>query len=608
MAENRKIVFTADLNATDVTQELAKVDKAAKTTSTNMSNDFGMVQDQLDFLPGSLGQVAGGIKGFIGGLKALKTAWMATGIGALVVGLAAVATYFTKTQRGAEMLEKASLALELTFGVVVDKVVELGEGIMKAFTDPKQALLDFGNSIKTYLLDNTQKMLDGFGLLGEALSKLWDRDFKGAAESAKKGALKIADGFVHLNPMTAGAVLMIEGLVSVVQEVAPAMQEAWEAGDKLATRNIALRKAQGELRMEIAESSSKLKEYNDIANDATKSIEDRLEATQNATALEKHLMDERIRLATEALSIAEKQATFGEQLEEDKVALQELEITLKNLELERLNVVTEGQTQLNGIREEGILLLAEEQALEQERLEASYNAIDKYNALFQTAQQNEIDAVAKKYDELSLLAYENGLDDLALIEMQEAEANAIIKKYEDQRVADEKAANDEIKANAKALQDSKLQMAGAALGALSALNGAFSKDSEAGAKKQFKRNKALGIASATINTYASIADALAKDATFPGSRFIAAAAAGATGLAQVMKISQTQFGGGDTATVDDIRPPQQGGGIASGPQLDLGFLGQGSGMDMNRAYVVSQEVTTSQQANQLVNDQASLYQ
>ena len=42
------------------------------------------------------------------------------------------------------------------------------------------------------------------------------------------------------------------------------------------------------------------------------------------------------------------------------------------------------------------------------------------------------------------------------------------------------------------------------------------------------------------------------------------------------------------------------------PQLDLGFLGGGAGQTGIRTYVVSSEVTNSQQANQRINDQASL--
>ena len=46
--------------------------------------------------------------------------------------------------------------------------------------------------------------------------------------------------------------------------------------------------------------------------------------------------------------------------------------------------------------------------------------------------------------------------------------------------------------------------------------------------------------------------------------------------------------------------------IPRSPQLDLGFLGEGAGQTGFRSYVIASEVSNSQQANQRINDQASL--
>ena len=79
----------------------------------------------------------------------------------------------------------------------------------------------------------------------------------------------------------------------------------------------------------------------------------------------------------------------------------------------------------------------------------------------------------------------------------------------------------------------------------------------------------------------------------------------ATGVAQVATIKKTKFGSGSTPP-----PPGDAGGGATGniqsPQLDLGFLGAGAGQTGFRSYVIASEVSNSQQANQRINDQASL--
>ena len=50
----------------------------------------------------------------------------------------------------------------------------------------------FGNAIKSYLIDRITGLLKGIGKLGEALSKLFSGDFKGAWNSAKDAAVKIS--------------------------------------------------------------------------------------------------------------------------------------------------------------------------------------------------------------------------------------------------------------------------------------------------------------------------------------------------------------------------------------------------------------------------------
>ena len=150
-------------------------------------------------------------------------------------------------------------------------------------------------------------------------------------------------------------------------------------------------------------------------------------------------------------------------------------------------------------------------------------------------------------------------------------------------------------------------MASAALGALSQLNEAFAGETEAEQKRAFERNKKFSIAQAIITTAQAVAGQLAvPQDQLTGANFVKAAIALATGVAQVATIKKTKFSGGSTPP-----PPGNSGGGATGaipqsPQIDLGFLGGGAGQTGIRTYVVSSEVSNSQQANQRINDQASL--
>ena len=94
-----------------------------------------------------------------------------------------------------------------------------------------------------------------------------------------------------------------------------------------------------------------------------------------------------------------------------------------------------------------------------------------------------------------------------------------------------------------------------------------------------------------------------------GQNFVKAGIAAATGLAQVIKIKNTKFSGGSDTPDTNIGGGGGGGAtpqIPQQPQVDFGFLQQGENQNTIQAYVLEQNVSSSQQANQLIQDQAVL--
>ena len=147
-----------------------------------------------------------------------------------------------------------------------------------------------------------------------------------------------------------------------------------------------------------------------------------------------------------------------------------------------------------------------------------------------------------------------------------------------------------------------------AFGAIGSLIESFNAKDEASARKQFQIGKALNLASAITNTYLGITDALAKDGTFPGSRFIAAGTVATTGLASIVKIASTQFGSGGGGGNNPV--PTGGGGVIA-PNLNVvGDTGINQLATLQqqpvKAYVVSNDITSAQQFDLKVQQTASL--
>ena len=161
--------------------------------------------------------------------------------------------------------------------------------------------------------------------------------------------------------------------------------------------------------------------------------------------------------------------------------------------------------------------------------------------------------------------------------------------------------------------DMRLRLASQSFQAIEALGKAFASQDEKDAEKNFKVQKALSLASATVSSTEAVINAYktAQGSPFtlinPAYPAIQAVLAGVFGAAQIATIARSQFKA--PAKVQTSAGGGGGGGSAptpTAPQLDLGFLGGGAGQTGIRTYVVSSEVTNSQQANQRINDQASL--
>lgn len=147
----------------EVANETAKMKKSAKTASDGFKGLGSTLKDALDNAIPGLSSATSGIKDFtsniyksisgIGGaakaMKVLKIAFASLGIPALIMAIVSLLSYFTKTEKGGDLVAKVFGGIKAVVSTV----------------------------LKT------------LGAFGEALVKLFQGDFKGAWETAK-GAVK----------------------------------------------------------------------------------------------------------------------------------------------------------------------------------------------------------------------------------------------------------------------------------------------------------------------------------------------------------------------------------------------------------------------------------
>jgi hypothetical protein len=168
---------------------------------------------------------------------------------------------------------------------------------------------------------------------------------------------------------------------------------------------------------------------------------------------------------------------------------------------------------------------------------------------------------------------------------------------------------DKEKAFRQQLFDLATESALGTISALKELNSIYDEDSKEASEKAFNRSKALNIAEAIISTISSAQKAYQSqfspipDASSPARGSIAAAIAVAGGLARIAAIKAQKFSFTEKSP-SSASIPSGGGGSVPAPQFNIvgqsgtNQLAQGIGAQFDqpvRAYVVGQDVTTSQQ-------------
>jgi hypothetical protein len=591
------------------TKSIDKVDDATKGLEGNVDAATGALDKMTGGAVSGFKNMVKGVKGVIMGMKGFRAAMISTGVGALVVAVGSLIAYFTQTQRGAEKLEVAMSVLKGVTQVLTDNAIALGESIFNAFSNPKQALIDFGSALKQYVTDKVNAVIQMFGLLGSAVKKVFERDFEGAMEDASSASEIFFNEANILKDVGEAVVDTFKNVAESVGETTKRIKANATAASDLAKASIQLRKDQRKLRVEFAEGRAQFKEYNMIAEDLNATLEDRLVAAQAAIDIEQSLMAERQRVAAEELRIHKQTMALGENTEEDMERLTELEVALINIREESAERQTTINNKLNIIRNQAAAeaqkLSDEEQAL----LKQQEDAYQLYLQAVQSAQDNEIDAVNAKYDKLFDTLTLAGQETAGLVERQQAEVAAITKKYLDKEVQDTKDAEDKKRAaRVKGVQQA-LQVGQAFMSFMQTQNQAGEEATEEAQRQAFERSKKLQISGALMSMASAIIGALAAPPVGLGptpAGFAASATAALMGAAQIATIKQQQF---NSTTSGSAESPQMTRALVPDnlPVADTTpTLENRQAEEPMRAYVVSQEITSQQQLDAALSHRSQL--
>ena len=215
----------------------------------------------------------------------------------------------------------------------------------------------------------------------------------GAVVEQLTARFQAVGGFI-VDLFSKGPQAAVKQYKETLDELPGSLQEAVNKAMELERATQALTDAQRALTVQRAKDRAKIKELNMVAEDTTRTLEEREAAAQRAIDIEKGLMAERERIAAEELRIAQEKAAMSDSSDEDLDRLAELEANLINIRTESVELQTTLNNKLNTIRNQAAAEAEAEAKRIADAAAVKRKAEEDAAAAIAAAEQKVIDSLA----------------------------------------------------------------------------------------------------------------------------------------------------------------------------------------------------------------------
>ena len=332
--------------------------------ANNAAAEFKVMGVSLNGVKKAFASAAVTAKGMFGSIKA---GLISTGIGAFLIVVGSLIAYFKSTKRGAEMLERAMAGMGAVVSVITDRFSTFGEIIVSAFSDPKQAIADLWEAIKTNLLNRVQGMIDAFGFVGKAVEAALDFDWDGMKENAAgfgESMVQVATGVDDLTGK------MAEGFKELGKEI----EKDVDAAMKLKGLTQQLKDEEREFNKVRAQTRQEIQKARLDALDESKTAEERLAALQTANELELKTTEDVLEMQRRKIQIQKETMALSENMAEDLDELANLEVGLIDLQTSSFQTQKRLATEMETLTNE---IAANKKAKQKEEADAIKKAADE---------------------------------------------------------------------------------------------------------------------------------------------------------------------------------------------------------------------------------------
>ena len=364
----------AQKDVKDLEKSIEGVNKEVQDTNESSAELTG----QLDTLTGGAISKFKGLKGTLGNVvksfKSLRVAIIATGIGALLIAVVALGQAFTRSEEGQNKFAKILGIIGSVTGNLLDLLADLGESIISAFENPKQAITNFANSIKQNIVNRFEGLLELFPKLGKAVSLLFDGKFSEAGKVAADAVGKVTLGVDSITDSVGDAIEKVQEFgAEVAKDAANAAKIAdlRAEADRLDRKLIVDRAKADRDRATLLEQSVNKEKF---------TVAERIAFLEEAAALEEKITNQEIEAAAKRLEAQQAENALGKSRKEDKEAEAQLEAQLIQLETAKLTKQKEVTSQIIAFKAEeaaALKAIADEKAAQDKEREDLKELQDK---------------------------------------------------------------------------------------------------------------------------------------------------------------------------------------------------------------------------------------
>lgn len=334
-------------------KDMKKVEKQLKDVGKEVesnSDSVGDYKDAFKSMGGGASSAMDGVEGVAGKLSILAKHPVVAILGLMATLLGGLAAAFSRSEKGAVMLNKASGFLNGVMSAITDVAVKLVEWMEKLFVDNLDTIQSFGEVIEKQVLNRVYGLIDGFGGLSSAIVKLVKGDFEGAKKAFEEAGDGLKNAFTGEEN--------IDGVKGKVEEFTKKVVEQGVKFSELNEMKRQASKANLNLQLSLQDLLDKESELLDAVSTQSEGIDQRIKDEEALMEVRKAIAKQNIAIAKNDASVLNQEIALRKANGEDVQSLMEQQVdalvAVREAERDYKEQVRESEREIYELRRDGL--------------------------------------------------------------------------------------------------------------------------------------------------------------------------------------------------------------------------------------------------------------